>query len=221
MDVMYIWLLPRRFIVKRLCFMHPSWAFRLSCWLYPRGPWQKRVQRSGPLARVKSGDGAPGQLCIYPKARVGPGRCHAYSKERRNQRFMPLKQPVVPVATNGRLLTKRGVYRKPGTAVFQFRPDPVGIGLRLALRVSRRTSDASAANSYITADNPPEVEGRLYDPIADLAALLGHYDRPGIASLTKTVEQITPAYGRWIAASRLVMVSSRTGRYRLQPAQAM
>ncbi|MEH6655687.1 pyridoxamine 5'-phosphate oxidase family protein [Loktanella salsilacus] len=45
-------------------------------------------------------------------------------------------------------------------------------------------------------------------PIADLAALEALYGPPVPASLTKVVQQITPAYGRWITASRLVMVST-------------
>lgn len=172
MDVMYIYqLLPRpRFIMKRLLLYAPIlgfFAYRAGCIPVDRG--KKGAAIRDMLARVKSGDGAPGQLCIYPQGtRVGPGAVMPYKKGTAAL-YADLKQPVVPVATNvGVFWPKRGVYRKPGTAVFQFLdPIPAGIGLRTFLHqlevAVEGASDALAREAGFTVPvrtaTPPEVEG--------------------------------------------------------------
>ena len=135
MDVMFIYqLLPRpRFIMKRLLLYAPilGWfAYRAGCIPVDRGKKGKAIKDM--LARVKSGDALPGQLCIYPQGtRVAPGQLAPYKKGTAAL-YADLGQPVVPVATNvGVFWPKRGVYRKPGTAIFDFRdPIPAGEPLR-------------------------------------------------------------------------------------------
>ncbi|MFZ3581379.1 lysophospholipid acyltransferase family protein [Loktanella sp. DJP18] len=128
MDVMFIYqLLPRpRFIMKRLLLYAPvlGWfAWRAGCIPVDRGKKGRAIKDM--LARVKAGDAEAGQLCIYPQGtRVAPGALMPYKKGTAAL-YADLGQPVVPVATNvGVFWPKRGVYRKPGTAVFAFL-DPI------------------------------------------------------------------------------------------------
>ncbi|SEM75984.1 1-acyl-sn-glycerol-3-phosphate acyltransferase [Loktanella fryxellensis] len=140
MDVMFIYqLLPRpRFIMKRLLLWAPVlglFAYKAGCIPVDRGKKGRAIKDM--LARVKAGDAAPGQLCIYPQGtRVGPGQIAPYKKGTAAL-YADLGQPVVPVATNiGVFWPKRGIYRRPGTAVFQFLdPIPPGVPLRQFLTV--------------------------------------------------------------------------------------
>ncbi len=151
MDVMFIYqLLPRpRFIMKRLLLWAPVlglFAYRAGCIPVERGKKGRAIKDM--LARVKAGDAAPGQLCIYPQGtRVAPGTVAPYKKGTAAL-YADLAQPVVPVATNvGVFWPKRGVYRKPGTAVFAFLdPIPAGQPLRVFL-TELETAIESASNA--------------------------------------------------------------------------
>ena len=70
-----------------------------------------------------------GQLIIYPQGtRIAPGVKAPY-KIGTAVLYEQLGQPCVPVATNvGVFWPKRGVYRKQGTAIFEFL-DPIPPGL--------------------------------------------------------------------------------------------
>ncbi len=134
MDVMFIYqLLPRpRFIMKRLLLYAPVlglFAYRAGCIPVDRGKKGQAIKDM--LTRVRAGDVAPGQLCIYPQGtRVAPGAIAPYKKGTAAL-YADLGQPVVPVATNvGVFWPKRGIFRKPGTAVFEFL-DPIPAGERL------------------------------------------------------------------------------------------
>ena len=81
------------------------------------------------LVDVQAGRSLPGQLIIYPQGtRIPPSEKHPY-KIGTGALYKELGQTVVPVATNaGIFWPKRGIYRKPGTAVFAFL-DPIEQGL--------------------------------------------------------------------------------------------
>ncbi|MCF7699259.1 lysophospholipid acyltransferase family protein [Loktanella sp. M215] len=167
MDVMFIYqLLPRpRFIMKRLLLYAPvlGWfAYRAGCIPVDRGKKGRAIKDM--LARVKAGDAAPGQLCIYPQGtRVAPGAVMPYKKGTAAL-YAELGQPVVPVATNiGVFWPKRGIYRKPGTAVFAFLdPIPPGGSLRGFLRELEEAietqSNALAREAGMTLPLPPVSE---------------------------------------------------------------
>ncbi|MBS1300996.1 lysophospholipid acyltransferase family protein [Loktanella sp. SALINAS62] len=135
MDVMAIYqVMPRpRFIMKRLLLWAPVlglFAYRAGCIPVDRGKKGQAIKDM--LARVQSGDQEPGQLCIYPQGtRVAPDAVAPYKKGTAAL-YVQLNQPCVPVATNvGVFWPKRGIYRKPGTAVFEFLPAlPPGLLLR-------------------------------------------------------------------------------------------
>jgi 1-acyl-sn-glycerol-3-phosphate acyltransferase len=81
------------------------------------------------LADVAKGLREPGQLVIYPQGtRVAPGVEMPY-KVGTAILYEQLGQPCVPVATNiGVFWPKRGVLRRPGTAVVEFLPRlPTGL----------------------------------------------------------------------------------------------
>ncbi|SHF57793.1 1-acyl-sn-glycerol-3-phosphate acyltransferase [Loktanella atrilutea] len=172
MDVMFIYqLLPRpRFIMKRLLLYAPvlGWfAYRAGCIPVDRGKKGRAIKDM--LARVKAGDAAPGQLCIYPQGtRVAPGAIMPYKKGTAAL-YAELGQPVVPVATNiGVFWPKRGIYRKPGTAVFAFLdPIPPGLPLRaflhrLEVAIEGASDDLAREAGFPMPDRPlhaPEEDG--------------------------------------------------------------
>ncbi|RYH01383.1 1-acyl-sn-glycerol-3-phosphate acyltransferase [Salipiger sp. IMCC34102] len=172
MDVMAIYqVLPRpRFIMKRLLLYAPVlgfFAYRAGCIPVDRGKKSQAIKDM--LARVKAGDALPGQLCIYPQGtRVAPGVMAPYKKGTAAL-YMDMNQPCVPVATNvGVFWPKRGIYRKPGRAVFEF-CDPIAPGLtsRVFLQQleevieTRSNALAREAGLMLTRrpPDPPEMEG--------------------------------------------------------------
>lgn len=131
LDVMMIFTeLPRgKFIMKKLLKYSPivgQYAVRLNCVMVDRGKRAAAIQQM--IADVKAGHG-DGQLIIYPQGtRIAPGVKAPY-KIGTAVLYDQLQQPCYPVATNvGVFWPKRGVYRKQGTAVFEFL-DPIAPGL--------------------------------------------------------------------------------------------
>ena len=123
--------LPRaKFIMKRELMYAPvlgQYALRIGCVPVNRG---KRGAAIEQMKRdVQKGDAAPGQLVIYPQGtRVAPGVKRPY-KVGPGVLYDPLQQPCIPVAANvGYFWPKRGVLRRPGTAVIEFL-DPIPPGL--------------------------------------------------------------------------------------------
>ena len=105
----------------------------------------------------------PGQLVIYPQGtRVAPGDHKPY-KVGVGILYEELDQPCYPVATNvGLFWPKRGILRKPGTAVVEFL-DPIEPGLSkedfmavLEERIEGR-SNALMAEAGFVAASPAEV----------------------------------------------------------------
>ena len=97
------------------------------------------------LADVKAGRVKGGQLIIYPQGtRVAPGQTRPY-KIGTAALYKELGQPCVPVATNvGVFWPKRGIYRKPGTAVFEFLPR-IEPGLEVADFMAKLESEIEEA----------------------------------------------------------------------------
>lgn len=123
--------MPRpRFIMKHLLLYTPilgQYAYRLGCVPVKRGKRADAIRKM--ISDVNSGIQEAGQLVIYPQGtRVNPGDDKPY-KVGTGILYRELNQPCVPVAVNvGVFWPKRGIYRKPGTAVVEFmEPIPPGL----------------------------------------------------------------------------------------------
>lgn len=113
-----------KFIMKRELLWTPIigiYAKRLGCVPVDRGKRGAAIQQM--LEDVEAGRSAPGQLCIYPQGtRVAPGKYLPY-KAGTAALYEQLKQPCVPVAANvGLFWPRKGILRKPGTAIVEFLP---------------------------------------------------------------------------------------------------
>lgn len=113
-----------KFIMKRELLYAPilgQYAYRLGCVPVNRGKRGQAIAKM--LADVERGQQLPGQLVIYSQGtRVAPGKKMPY-KIGTSVLYEQFGQDCVPVATNaGVFWPKRGVYRKPGTAVVEFLP---------------------------------------------------------------------------------------------------
>ncbi len=111
-----------RFIFKSILKYAPViglYGLRIGCIPVDRGKRGAAITKM--LADVKAGTTMPGQLIIYPQGtRVPAGEKRPYKKGT-GALYRELNQPCVPVAINiGIFWPKRGVYRKPGTAVVEF-----------------------------------------------------------------------------------------------------
>lgn len=126
LDVLLIYgAIPRgKFIFKSILKYAPivgQFGLRIGCIPVDRGRRGQAIKKM--IADVEAGRARAGQLIIYPQGtRIAPGVKAPY-KVGTGVLYRELGQPVVPVATNvGVFWPKRGVYRKPGTAVFEFLP---------------------------------------------------------------------------------------------------
>ncbi|WP_108484864.1 lysophospholipid acyltransferase family protein [Oceaniglobus ichthyenteri] len=132
LDILMIFgAMPRgRFIMKKELMWAPIlglYAWRIKCVFVDRGKRGQAIAKM--LADVAAGNRTMGQLTIYPQGtRVSPGVVAPY-KAGTGILYEQLGQPCVPVACNvGVFWPKRGVYRKPGTAVVEFlEPIPPGV----------------------------------------------------------------------------------------------
>lgn len=132
LDIMLIFTaVPRgKFIMKRELMYAPllgQYALRIGCVPVNRGKRGAAIERM--KRDVEKGRAEPGQLIIYPQGtRVAPGVKRPY-KVGTGVLYEQLGQACVPVAANvGHFWPKRGVLRKPGTAVVEFL-DPIPPGL--------------------------------------------------------------------------------------------
>jgi 1-acyl-sn-glycerol-3-phosphate acyltransferase len=113
-----------RFIMKKELTWIPilGWhGLNMGCIPVDRGKRGKAISKL--MADVKAGQAKPGQLIIYPQGtRVAPGADLPY-KMGTALLYGQLGQDCVPVATNvGVFWPRKGIYRKPGTAVIEFLP---------------------------------------------------------------------------------------------------
>ena len=119
-----------KFIMKRILMYSPivgQYGMRIGCIPVDRGKRGAAIKKM--VEDVKKGTATPGQLIIYPQGtRIAPGTKAPY-KIGTAVLYEQLGQTCVPVATNvGLFWPKRGIYRKPGTAVVEFL-DPIPPGL--------------------------------------------------------------------------------------------
>lgn len=113
-----------KFIMKKELLKAPivgQYALLIGCVPVDRG---KRTQAIQKMVRDVSAERAePGQLIIYPQGtRIAPGVSARY-KVGAGVLYSELGQDCVPVACNvGLFWPKRGIMRRPGTAVVEFLP---------------------------------------------------------------------------------------------------
>jgi 1-acyl-sn-glycerol-3-phosphate acyltransferase len=114
---------PRaKFIMKReLMFIPVIGQYMVRVGAIPVNRGKRGAAIAKMLSDVKKGQIEPGQVMIYPQGtRVAPGVKKPY-KVGAGILYEQLGQPCIPVATNvGYFWPKRGVLRKPGTAVVEF-----------------------------------------------------------------------------------------------------
>jgi len=152
---------PRgKFIMKRELLFAPilgQYAWRIGCVPVNRGKRGQAIQKM--TADVAKGQREPGQLIIYPQGtRVPPGRKMPY-KIGTAVLYKQLGQDCVPVATNiGVFWPKRGVTRKPGTAVVEFLPR-IPVGLSKEEFMARLESAVETRSEALMADAGFEAEG--------------------------------------------------------------
>ncbi|MBP0481489.1 1-acyl-sn-glycerol-3-phosphate acyltransferase [Sagittula sp. M10.9X] len=113
-----------KFIMKRELLWAPvlgQYALRIGCVPVQRGKRGAAIARM--IADVESGLADPGQLIIYPQGtRVAPGVRKPY-KVGAALLSEQTGQPCVPAATNvGLFWPRKGIWRRPGTAVVEFLP---------------------------------------------------------------------------------------------------
>ncbi len=155
LDVLMIYgAIPRgKFIMKSILKYAPiigQFGLRIGCIPVDRGKRGQAVKKM--LADVRAGRALPGQLIIYPQGtRTPPGEKRAY-KIGTGVLYRELGQPCVPVATNvGVFWPKRGVYRKPGTAVFEFLPR-IEPGLEVDEFMARLETNIETASDRLNAE---------------------------------------------------------------------
>ncbi len=130
---------PRgKFVMKQELTKAPilGWyAQRIGSVPVDRGKRAEAVRKM--LADVEAGRADPGQLIIYPQGtRIPPGVKAPY-KVGSAILYRELGQPCVPVACNvGLFWPRRGILRKPGTAVVEFL-DPIAPGMETDAFIAR------------------------------------------------------------------------------------
>ncbi len=145
---------PRaRFIMKAELRFAPilGWyALRIGCVPVNRGRRGAAITRM--MADVNSGLVQPGQLIIYPQGtRVAPGDHRPY-KTGTAALYGQLGQPCIPVAANvGLYWPKRGILRRPGTAVVEFLP-AIAPGLPSAEFMARLEEAVETASNRLMAE---------------------------------------------------------------------
>ncbi|KIT17805.1 lysophospholipid acyltransferase family protein [Jannaschia aquimarina] len=175
LDILMIWdALPRPFfIMKALLRFVPVWgryAILLGCIPVHRGKRSEAIKRM--LQEVRAGERAGGQLVIYPQGtRVAPG-AHIPYKVGTFALYEQLGQPCVPVACNvGVFWPKRGLLRKPGTAVIEFlEPIPPGLDRATFMAVLEARIEGASNRLMAEAGFPvSELPQAMGDPIAAAA----------------------------------------------------
>ncbi len=139
-----------KFIMKRILMYAPvigQYGLRIGCVPVNRGQRGKAIKKM--VADVAKGRQHPGQLIIYPQGtRIAPGVRAPY-KVGTGVLYEQLGQDCVPVAANvGVFWPKRGIYRKPGTAVVEFLPR-IRAGLGKAEFMKKLEHDIETASNRL------------------------------------------------------------------------
>ena len=155
LDVLIIYgAVPRgKFIMKSILQYAPiigQFGLRIGCIPVERDKRGMAIRKM--VADVRAGRVLPGQLIIYPQGtRIAPGVKAPY-KIGTGALYRELGQPVVPVATNAGLFwPKRGVTRKPGTAVFEFLPR-IEPGLQIPEFMAQLEEEIETASDRLNAE---------------------------------------------------------------------
>ncbi|PHP27808.1 lysophospholipid acyltransferase family protein [Limimaricola cinnabarinus] len=145
---------PRgRFIMKKELVYAPvlgQIALRMGCVPVDRGKRGAAIKKM--MVEVRAGRDDPGQLIIYPQGtRLAPG-VHAPYKTGTAAIYRELNQPCVPVACNvGLFWPRRGVLRRPGTAVVEFLP-PIPPGLPAPEFMARLEAEIEPRSNALMAE---------------------------------------------------------------------
>lgn len=137
-------------------------AMRVGCVPVKRGRRAEAMRKM--LAEVAAGREVPGQLVIYPQGtRVAPGAARPY-KAGTFVLYEETGQPCVPVGCNvGVFWPRRGVMRKPGTAVVEF-GEPIPPGLDQPTFMERLEREVEASSDRLMAEagfRAPSAPGPL------------------------------------------------------------
>jgi 1-acyl-sn-glycerol-3-phosphate acyltransferase len=138
-----------RFVMKKSLVWAPVLGFyarRIGCVAVDRGARGRAVREM--VART-SADGEPGQLVIYPQGtRVPPGAAAPW-KVGVAALQEALALPCVPAATNAGLFwPRKGIWRRPGTAVVEFLA-PVAPGLPRKALMDKLQREVEAASDAL------------------------------------------------------------------------
>ena len=161
---------PRgKFIMKKVLTYAPilgQYALRIGCVPVDRGRRAQAIRKM--LADVAEGRSKPGQLIIYPQGtRVAPGVASPY-KVGTAVLYQELGQPCVPVACNvGIFWPRRGIYRRPGTAVVEFLPEiPTGLTTGAFMAEVERTIEGNSIRLMAETGFPVAVPEASEAPVA-------------------------------------------------------
>ena len=162
LDIMLIFtaLPSAKFIMKREILLTPViglYAMRLGCIAVDRGKRSQAIKKM--VADVARGTAHPGQLIIYPQGtRIAPGVKAAY-KVGTGVLYQELGQDCVPVATNvGVFWPRKGIMRRPGTAVVEFLP-VIEAGLDKASFMERLESEVENASNDLMLEAGFDLDG--------------------------------------------------------------
>jgi 1-acyl-sn-glycerol-3-phosphate acyltransferase len=146
------------FIMKRELKWAPVLGFyaaRMGSAAVNRGDKRKAIEQM--MKGVEKAAGEATQLVIYPQGtRIAPG-VEAPYKIGAAVLYDRLGKPCVPAATNvGVFWPRKGVYRKPGTAVLEFLPPmPPGLSKREFMRELEKTVEEASDKLLIEAGFKP------------------------------------------------------------------
>ncbi|EAU45801.1 lysophospholipid acyltransferase family protein [Salipiger bermudensis] len=148
-----------KFIMKRELLWAPvlgQYAMRIGCVPVNRG--KRGAAISQMLKDVDRGAIEPGQLIIYPQGtRVAPGVKAPY-KVGAALLYQQSGQPCVPAATNvGLFWPRKGIYRKPGTAVVEFLP-VIEPGLSKHAFLARLEQEVETASEALHQEAVPHAQ---------------------------------------------------------------
>ena len=149
-----------KFIMKRELMYAPvigQYALRIGCVPVDRGKRSAAIKKM--VADVAKGAQLPGQLIIYPQGtRIAPGVVAPY-KAGSGALYGEMGQDCIPAATNvGVFWPRRGIMRKPGTAVVEFLP-PIKAGLDKTTFMTRLASEVETASNALMAEAGFDTDG--------------------------------------------------------------
>lgn len=148
-----------RFVMKRELLFTPilgQYAMRIGCIPVNRGQGTSALRHM--LKAAKTGPHANGQLIIFAQGtRVPPGVKVPY-KIGVGALYQALKRECTPVAVNvGVFWPRRGILRKPGTAVLEFLP-VIAPGLKVEPFMQRLEEVVEARSDALLAEAEAELK---------------------------------------------------------------